>query len=173
MRKVAMLFSLFSLAILVALGCSNSEDGKKKPPTKKSSASSSKKGGSTGGGGKKTKEVLVNKGWGTLKGRVTFSGDKFTPMLISQLENPPQGCACENKRELVDQQWLVSDTGGVSDVVIFLDAPKGKIFPIHDDYKKIDKNVVLDQPHCVYVPHAVALFPLYYDKDGKAVKSGQ
>jgi hypothetical protein len=67
----------------------------------------------------------------------------------------------------VNPTWMIGKDNGVANVVISLRPPSGKYFPIKDEAKKLDgKTVVMDQPHCAFIPHVAAAFPSYYD--GKA-----
>ena len=70
-----------------------------------------------------------------------------------------------DERELIEQTWLVNkDNKGVSDVIIFLQPPEGKFFPIHKSYlNKKDNFVPLHQPHCAFIPHVFPYWASYYD----------
>lgn len=73
--------------------------------------------------------------------------------------------------ETIDQEWLGKE-GGVANVVLFLKPPVGKYFPIHRDDRTISGAVELDQPHCVYIPHVVSLYPAYFD-GRELIQTGQ
>ena len=64
-------------------------------------------------------------------------------------------------------------TKAVTNIVVWFEPPPGKYFQLRDQDKKLDgKFVEMDQPHCVFVPHVVSVFPSYFDGE-KQVKTGQ
>jgi hypothetical protein len=57
--------------------------------------------------------------------------------------------------------------------VVWLDPPAGRYFTLTDQEKKRPgEEVLLDQPHCAFIPHVATLFPSFYDGE-KQVKTGQ
>jgi hypothetical protein len=132
------------------------------------------------GGGDDTgdgKAWLATTGWGTLKGQVTLEGE--VPTL------PGNKAAMEAHKDKLrclmgpsnDQTWMVQTKGGkklVQNVVIWLDAGKGKCFKPDKAKAPWPELVKLDQPYCAFEPHIQATFAEYYDADAKKmVKSGQ
>jgi plastocyanin len=94
-------------------------------------------------------------------------------MIIPQIMKT-DGCkAPDGSPENCDQRWIVNkDNKGVANVLIFLKAPADKYFEPSAADKKRSDEVVLDQPHCAFIPHVLALYPAYFD--GKELqKSGQ
>jgi hypothetical protein len=72
------------------------------------------------------------------------------------------------------QTWMVDGkTKAVANIVVWVEPPPGKFFQLRGADKKRDGElVVIDQPHCAFVPHVVAVFPSYFDGD-KQVHTGQ
>ncbi|MBV9121731.1 MAG: hypothetical protein JO112_00035, partial [Planctomycetes bacterium] len=119
------------------------------------------------------KEELADTGWGTLKGKVTLAGDKPKPGEIVDPNKDPKVCSCQaakDKGDTLDQSWKVGNDGGVANVVVWLRAPKGKVFRVPDDKKKVEEPVTLAQPFCAFEPHVLVMFPSYYDVKAKGQK---
>ncbi|HKI34395.1 MAG TPA: hypothetical protein VKA46_21250 [Gemmataceae bacterium] len=96
--------------------------------------------------------------WGTVKGRVTWGGKSaYKPEKIEVTKDQEH---CLGKGDLFREEFVVGKNGGVKDVFVWLqDAsdPTAKL-PIHPSLKKPKtKEVVMDQPCCKFVPHAIAL----------------
>jgi hypothetical protein len=133
----------------------------------------------TGGGELK---ALDSKGWGTLKGKVTLAGDK--PNMSAENDRikaemdkhkDKDGClAGASEDEKIQQRWKVNEQGGVANVFVWLRPPDGTYFKINPDEQLWQKEVVLDQPNCAFLPHAFLLYPGYTDPATKTFKkSGQ
>ena len=106
---------------------------------------------------------------GIIKGRVVLQGDRPVVGVIDKMatHNDHAGCLAGEDFEKLDQKWLIGKDNGVANVVISLRAPAGKYFEIKDEDKKLTgKKVVLDQPHCAFVPHVIAAFPSFFDGKG-------
>ena len=119
---------------------------------------------------------ILSTGFGSLEGKVTYEGDPPQwPSLKGEMEKhkDKDHCLMGSSEELLDQTWIIGGThNGVANVCIFLKAPEGKYFKTADEDKKVTKTVELRQPHCAFMPHVVALYPVYYD--GKEYqKTGQ
>jgi len=152
------------LVVTTAPGCSKEE---KKKIAKKD-----------GGNGKKPDggpKTPLEAGDAVIKGVVVYNGDPPVPEEIAKMKahENAKGCLAGPESEKVAQTWLVDKkTKGVANVVIWLQPPAGKYFAVKEEDKKRSDPVVIDQPHCAFVPHVVALYPSYFD--GKAlVKTGQ
>src|SRR5205085_7504186 len=95
---------------------------------------------------------------GTIKGRVVLAdGTPKIESLKPQMEKNQDAKVCLSGKEFEKQEqtWiLASDNKGVANVVVRLVPPSGKAFKtIAPDKKEVD----IDQPHCAFVPHVVAL----------------
>jgi len=160
---------------LVLAGCSNPSEKKARSTesaaeTASAESSSSSKQSKESGEKKGDKEGLVAKGYGTLKGKVTFEG---TPPAVKMIDIP----ATVKERDLClqgdtrVQTWKVGGPdNGVGDVVVWVRAPQGKYFEIPPDQQKAEGTVKLDQPHCAFEPHVLVLYPTYYDSKSKKQK---
>jgi hypothetical protein len=96
--------------------------------------------------------------WGTIKGQVTWGGK--APPAPEKIDVTKDQEHCLSKGDLFKDEFVVGKNGGVKNVFVWLqDAnnPKAKL-PIHPALTKFkDKEVVMDQPCCKFVPHALAL----------------
>jgi hypothetical protein len=122
------------------------------------------------------KTEIPSTGFGSLEGTVTYEGDPPQwPSLKSKMEEhkDKDHCLMGSPEELLDQTWIIGGKhNGVANVCIFLKAPEGKYFKTAEEDKKVKNTVELRQPHCAFMPHVVALYPVYYD--GKEYqKTGQ
>jgi hypothetical protein len=124
-------------------------------------------------------------GTGTLKGRVTLKGpkpdtaEKTKELQAAMKAKDEANClmsAPEDQK--VYQAVRVGANNGVGNVVVFLRPPDGHFFKFEKD--KLDKgavaDVVLDQPHCAFVPHVLTLFPKFRDPAhpaDKPIETGQ
>jgi hypothetical protein len=98
-------------------------------------------------------------GWGTIKGQVVWGGDSAPERVKLKVDKDQD--ACLKKGDLLSDELVVDPkTKGVQWVFVWLvDAknPKGKL-PIHPSLKAIkEKEVVMDQPCCMFEPHAIGL----------------
>src|SRR5262249_1214042 len=106
---------------------------------------------------------------------VTYDGEPPIPKFIEDINKHKDKDAClkaKDQRETADQTWRVDKNGGVANVVIWLEPPDGKYFNLADADKKRTDVVVMDQAHCAFIPHVVALFPKYFDGN-ELVETGQ
>jgi len=134
------------------------------------------KGGSGGGDEDKEPAELASTGWGTLKGTVVYDGEAPKPAKLEFGDKHGPSCTAGAKDfELVEQTWMVDPkTKGVENAVVFLKAPEGMFFKIKDEDRSRKGEVILDQPHCVFVPHTFTLYPSFYDaKTKKRTPTGQ
>jgi hypothetical protein len=172
MRRIAMWSAAAVLpAVLVSalVGCSSSTTtGGGAAPTNASTS---------GGGGGDKPTAIVAKETGTLKGKVTFKGnkadlklDEMTATLRKEMENKDaQHCIKDvsekDKAQTEQQVWRIADDGAIANVIVYLKAPKGKFFAIDPAKVKYEKEKILDQPHCAFIPHVQVLFPEYRTAD--------
>jgi hypothetical protein len=173
-------FSLLGLLLLIPVcallvvtpGC-----GKKGGKPADTKDGGDKDGGDDGGDDEtasKEKTELKTTGWGTLKGTVTLDGSMPKP---ASLEDQIQANAkdrdyCDKglSEERVKQEWKVNKDKRVANVVVWLRAPAGTYFklPAKDEWpNEWTKPVIIDQPHCAFVPHVAVAWPKYYDPKKK------
>lgn len=122
------------------------------------------------------RKLLPTKGWGSLSGKVTLDGaippvEDFTP-LINKSDDKPC-CIKAPMDQKVSQRWIVDEkTKAVMNVAVWIKPPAGSYFPIEEKDKVRKETVTIDQPFCAFLPHAVALYPSYFDGK-KQVPTGQ
>jgi hypothetical protein len=166
--------TLFAAALGVFLaGCSggqNKDEAElKENPRPKGSSTQPKKGGG------EWKEI-EGKGTATLKGTITVSGGDPSGVL-EDLTNKIKGemgkhenkntCLAGGPAEVTGQIYRLSeDKKRVGNVVVWvMPADKNSYFKI--DPKQIEeakKNpVIIDQPHCAFLPHVATMFIGYHD----------
>lgn len=102
--------------------------------------------------------------WGTVKGRIVWDGDKIPARkpIADILKNADKN-HCLAKGNILDEEWVVNPKNrGIQWTFVWLadkDFPKAKAAPpIHPDLKEIKaKDAVIDQPMCMFVPHAIGM----------------
>lgn len=153
-RLLALMFAVPALALLT-LGCGGGGDKKTTTPSDKKAK--------TGDGDSKDKKAAaggtIKPGEGSkLTGRVVLDGEAPKVAVLPALAEHPDAKTCCLKgsdQEKADQTWLVGKDKGVANVVVLLAPPKGSKFEVVQS----GGAVVVDQPHCAYVPHVVAVKP--------------
>ncbi len=104
---------------------------------------------------------------GIVRGRVVYDGKPPVPEVIRDVNVHPEKDAClkGGLTALYQESWVVAKEGhGVANVIVFLDPPLGKYYSLtREQTNRQGEVVVLDQPHCAFVPHVLGLFPAYYD----------
>jgi hypothetical protein len=99
--------------------------------------------------------------WGTLKGRIVWGGDKIPDPGFVDVTGNVNAAFCMAKGAIAQENAVVVDkkSKGVKDVFIWLTArTKDGKPPIHPSLEKPGAApVVIDQPVCMFVPHALAL----------------
>jgi hypothetical protein len=158
------------LALAVIAGCGGT-------PTQEENKPETKDGGS------KKASVLEGDYSGTITGKVTFKGDKpdfakLNQELQSAMKAKDEAhCLTdvkpEDKDQTEQQNWRIDDKDGVAHVFVWIAPPKGKFFHVDPAKKTWEDEVVIDQPHCAFIPHAVVTFPHYKDDKGKTVETKQ
>ncbi len=100
----------------------------------------------------------IKPGTAKVVGKVVLVGDvpKLPSLEARMLDHKSDGkfCLSGPEAEKADQTWLIKDRG-VANAVIWLSPPADKDFEVVNT----PGEVVLDQPHCVYIPHVLALKP--------------
>ncbi|MCI0642223.1 MAG: hypothetical protein L0Y72_20815 [Gemmataceae bacterium] len=99
--------------------------------------------------------------WGTIKGRIVWGGkDIPQPKEIEAIKNHADKNFCLKDGPVLTEEWVVDKkTKGLRWTFVWLtnQNPKNPL-AIHPDLKSIkDKEVVMDQPICMFLPHAIAL----------------
>jgi hypothetical protein len=168
--------SLFALITSVFLaGCGGGTDsrlvsgdqdnrGGKGGPTSKAAS-----GGPIGG----PLEPVKGQGLATLRGKITLKGgdpasrlSQLTDELLAQMKTNPDKdyCVSGSEAERTQQMYRIGANKQVGNVAVFLQAPKGQFFPI--DQKQLDEAkehpVIIDQPHCAFLPRIAVSFPFYH-----------
>jgi hypothetical protein len=101
--------------------------------------------------------------WGTIKGRITWSGAKIPPQAVLTLPDNNQGvpaCIKANNGKLPpDETWIVNkDNKGIKNTFVWLADVDKKPLPLHPNLQALKvKQIEIDQPACHFVPHALAL----------------
>jgi plastocyanin len=151
---LAKLFPVPAFAALMLAGCSGGEEKKPEAKPAAEKKEKAKKGGKL--------EELAAATDGVLKGRIVIDGESPKIELITAMakhNDAEKSCLAPDatETEKIVQTWILApDKKGVANVVIKLLPPAGKKFK---DIAPASKEVVMDQPHCAFVPHVVALVP--------------
>ena len=102
--------------------------------------------------------------WSTVKGRVIWGGEKIPPQQKIVIPgNNPDKMVCEKNGEILDEKWIINPKNkGLQHTFVWLAPkdPKDKKakLPIHPNLKDPkNKEVVIDQPLCMFIPHALAM----------------
>ena len=105
--------------------------------------------------------------WGTLEGRVVFKGElpKIESLEERIRRSPDKDHVLKApKDQLLDPTWSIDPkTQGVANVCVYLKRPANGRLPIHAADKIRKAPVVMDAPFCVFVPHMVAIYPIWND----------
>jgi hypothetical protein len=152
MAKLTRRMSWMFLAIVVS-GCGGSDEPKPasvavKPPAVAPKAATSAEAKASPSG---------EAGWGNLSGRIAWGGDvpKRAPLKLGGND----AAICQKDGPILDETWIVSEKNkGLKNTFVWLEAPKGQKLPIHSDLAKVPSDKVqIDQPHCMFIPHALAI----------------
>lgn len=105
----------------------------------------------------KVGEAATLDGWASVKGRIVFDGDKIPENEKANVDKDQNHCLA--KGPIFQEVWTINkDNRGVKNVVVFLRAAPGATLPVHDSLKTpAEKDVVLDQPMCAFVPRIIAM----------------
>lgn len=116
---------------------------------------------------------------GTLKGKVTFLGERPAPvpLKIEPSDKDRNYCLSEkaSEEDKTDPTWRVAADGAVANVVVWVRAPKGSFFKLVEQFRKPERETIkIDVPFCAFVPHVAVGFPNYFT-DAKSVsqRTGQ
>jgi hypothetical protein len=102
--------------------------------------------------------------WGTIKGEIVFGGDKIPPRKVIDVKVDPNVCLATNKTAnlkdgtILDEAVLINPKNkGLKNVMVWLmNDPKNPL-PIHPNLMKFPKELVIDQPACMFFPRALAM----------------
>ncbi|MBI2807584.1 MAG: hypothetical protein HYX68_21595 [Planctomycetes bacterium] len=122
-------------------------------------------------------KLLKTDGWGSLTGKVTLDG--AIPAIVNLVpkmkihRDGPICCLLGKKNEKIDLTWVVDPkTKGVANVVVWVRAPQDTYLAIKPAKQKRKDTVIIDQPHCQFVPRVSVFNPVYFDGK-KEVPTGQ
>src|SRR5262245_15218186 len=170
-----MLVAPVAVVLAAVLGC---------PPA--SNTGSGGPGGGTEAAGTVSKppELIATKGAkGVIKGKVTLAGTpKKDELDAKQKKRMEEGSGMDTAHCLKGDtryQGLITKDGGVQYAVVWL--RPGTTNSDHFDMDKADveavvkkreeeKKAVVDQPFCAFTPHAVTLFPQWYNVKAKKLE---
>jgi hypothetical protein len=134
----------------------------------------------------KSKEIKGQAYTATVKGTIFWKDARpadflagMTTKLQSLMEANPQKEFCLHhnvpESEKTQQEYAVSG-GKVGNIFVWLVPTEDPAhFHVPEDVRKPYENteVVLHQPHCMFKPHCLVLFPSYLDEKGNTKNSGQ
>jgi len=94
-------------------------------------------------------------GWGSIKGRVVLDG----PLPAAKPLDVKEPACLNNGQPPVSDVWVVDpQTRGVRWVMVFLKPAGSGTLPIHPALvEPREKQVVLDQPMCMFLPHTLGM----------------
>jgi hypothetical protein len=96
--------------------------------------------------------------WGTVKGRVVWGPDEVPPRKPVTVNKDQEHCLAEGP--ILEDDLVVNPKDrGVKWVFVWLTPePGAKRLPVHPSLEKVkDKDVEIDQPHCMFKPHALGM----------------
>jgi hypothetical protein len=100
-----------------------------------------------------------NADWGTVKGQIVWGADKLPEVKPINVDKDQDHCL--EKGKIVSEEWVVNkDNKGVRWVFVWLSPDPGdkKELPVHPTLKEVkEKKVEIDQPCCVFIPHALGM----------------
>lgn len=154
MRKLTMYAAMGLAAASLGLltGCGNGGGASSEPTvTIKPTESGDQAGGTTAGGASgKAETAAVPAGFGTIKGRILFSGDppQLGPAVTQNQIKPDDAAVC--KAPSIPNEALIVNEGGIANVFFYLDrAPSGvEVPPVPEE------PAVFDQAGCLFLQHA-------------------
>jgi hypothetical protein len=117
----------------------------------------------------RAQEKLKTNGFGSLSGKVTLDGaiPAVVNLVPKMMLHADKACCLDNKAkpiEKIDQTWIVDPkTKAVQNVMVWVKAPKDTYFEIHPKFMKRKETIVIDQPHCAFLPRVSAYNPVYFD----------
>lgn len=174
MRRIHLGALMLALPVLVAsllvVGCGRDNTAKTE-------------GGGGGEGGEKKKasrelKPVAAKG-GVVKGKITLKGSpdakKMNDELLAEINKNAQKNECKQGEGFEHEEFVyrIGDNKQVGNVFVWLAPEKDEYFQLDDKQVEELKShpVVIDQPHCAFIPHCSIYVPSYRDpKDPKKEK---
>lgn len=99
--------------------------------------------------------------WGTITGQIVWPDDNLPKQVALDLKDSKDAAQClTNGKPPLSEEWVVNPKNkGIRWTFVWLASPvKGKTLPINPALKEVkDKEVVMDQPTCMFVPHAIGM----------------
>jgi len=98
--------------------------------------------------------------WGNVKGRVIWGGEKLPKREAEVIDKDKEHCS--EKGPIYSEKWVVNkENKGMRWAFVWLgpDPPDAKKkLPVHPSLEEIkEKELVMDQPFCAFVPHALGM----------------
>lgn len=128
-------------------------------------------------------------GKAVLRGKITVTGaspaelaqlsQEFVNLMNKEAKGDDKGHCVEKapSDSKTQQDWNVGEGSGLGDVYVYLKAPSGSYFAIDPGDERVksarEKPAVIDQPFCVYKPHAQKVLVGFRDKSGTEQKKVQ
>lgn len=101
--------------------------------------------------------VLNAAEWGDFSGTFLYDGPAPKPAKLNV--NKDLECCGKYLDEIVDESITVGAGGGLANVFVYVRTPQGKKIDVHPDLiKAAAEPVVLDNVHCLFKPHALAVW---------------
>lgn len=95
--------------------------------------------------------------WGDLTGTLLYDG--AAPARQRLVVDKDLECCGKYLDEIVDEAVTVGPTGGLANVFVYVRLERGKKITVHPDLEKAaSKPAVLDNLHCRFQPHALAVW---------------
>jgi hypothetical protein len=97
--------------------------------------------------------------WGTIKGKVVYGGDNVPARPVINVNGNVNAAQCLANGPVLSDELVVNPKNkGVRWAFVWLQAAAGQKLPIHPDLQAPkNQQVEMDQPCCMFVPHALAM----------------
>lgn len=102
--------------------------------------------------------AAANPEWGSLSGSFVFVGDAEKPEPLKITKD--NECCDKYQDEIFDQSLLLGDNKELTNVFVWLrTSRRGPKVSIHPDYEKAAaEDVLIDNTHCMFYPHAAGVW---------------
>jgi len=170
-RGGALAGSLAALVSLLLTGCGGVTDKDDEPLPQKRRGPGGAISAQTG----TTLEPVKGDYKGVIRGKVVWEGaepdlEGSTTEFRAKMKANNDGPYCMSGTELERQQqaYRIGDNKGLGNVFVWIVPPSGQALTVDDEKaKQIPGDVIVSQPHCVFLPHCVSVTAARYNKDGK------